>query len=339
MTQGELAAMLVQPKDQKPVVDIAAERGAGRIARNRMRIAWMYYVEGLTQNEIADRLGIGRVTVVRNLNEAIRQREVKIWIEGDVAECFQLEAELKSRFGLKEAVVAPAPSSANMVARTIGFATGMYVSGLLTSGMQIGVGWGATLHESLQTLAPPEVEGVQVMSMLGGIVQARKFNPGEFAWQFARILGADCFLVQAPAVVDSPETRRALIDRCGLGDVFNKTEHLDLALVSVGAMTQGSTAFSFSLVTEGERQSLIDNGAVGDLLFNFFGREGRIIDHPINSRVMSVAINQLRKAKMRVLASGGSEKVECILGAIKLADINALVTDEATAKSMLERGQ
>ena len=60
------------------------ERGAGRIARNRMRIAWMYYVEGLTQNEIADRLGIGRVTVVRNINEAIKQREVKIWIEGEV---------------------------------------------------------------------------------------------------------------------------------------------------------------------------------------------------------------------------------------------------------------
>ena len=43
-------------------------RGAGRIAHNRMRIAWMYYVEGLTQNEIAERLGIGRVTVVRNIN-------------------------------------------------------------------------------------------------------------------------------------------------------------------------------------------------------------------------------------------------------------------------------
>ena len=64
----------------------AGEASPGRVARNRMRIAWMYYVEGLTQNEIADRLGIGRVTVVRNINEAIRQREVKIWIEGDVAE-------------------------------------------------------------------------------------------------------------------------------------------------------------------------------------------------------------------------------------------------------------
>ena len=85
------------------------ERGAGRIARNRMRIAWMYYVEGLTQNEIADRLGIGRVTVVRNINEAIKQREVKIWIEGEVTDCFELEGELKKAFGFKDAVVVPEP--------------------------------------------------------------------------------------------------------------------------------------------------------------------------------------------------------------------------------------
>ena len=45
--------------------DVPPERGPGRIARNRVRIAWMYYVEGLTQNEIAERLGIGRVTVTR----------------------------------------------------------------------------------------------------------------------------------------------------------------------------------------------------------------------------------------------------------------------------------
>ena len=51
--------------------------GVGRIGRNRIRIAWMYYVEGLTQNEIADQLGIGRVTVVRNINEALKRREVE----------------------------------------------------------------------------------------------------------------------------------------------------------------------------------------------------------------------------------------------------------------------
>ena len=64
------------PRDQSP--SGKELRRSGRLARNRIRIAWMYYVEGLTQNEIADKLGIGRVTVVRNINEAIRQREVKI---------------------------------------------------------------------------------------------------------------------------------------------------------------------------------------------------------------------------------------------------------------------
>ena len=176
----------------------AQDRGAGRIARNRMRIAWMYYVEGLTQNEIADKLGIGRVTVVRNINEAIRQREVKIWIEGDVAECFELEAELKQAFGFKDAVVVPEPSLPEHVTKSVGIAAGMYVSDVLTDRHVDGVGWGATLYESLQTFAPRELENVQVISLLGGIVQARKFNPAEFAWQFARIVGADCYPPPGP---------------------------------------------------------------------------------------------------------------------------------------------
>ena len=237
-----MAKMLERTSPRKGRSD-TGERGAGRIARNRMRIAWMYYVEGLTQNEIADRLGIGRVTVVRNINEAIKQREVKIWIEGEVAECFELEAELKRAFGFREAVVVPEPVLPENLTKSIGVAAGMHVSEILSHDMSIGVGWGATLYESLQTFAPRELENVQVISLLGGIVQARKFNPAEFAWQFARMMGADCYLFQAPAVVDSPETREALIERCGLRDIFRRAERLDVALLSVGTMAAASTAF------------------------------------------------------------------------------------------------
>ena len=313
------------------------ERGAGRIARNRMRIAWMYYVEGLTQNEIADRLGIGRVTVVRNINEAIKQREVKIWIEGDVAECFELEAELKRAFGFKDAVVVPEPTLPENVTKAIGVAAGMYVSDALSDDMTVGVGWGATLYESLQTLAPRELENVQVISLLGGIVQARKFNPAEFAWQFARSVGADCYLLQAPAVVDSPETREALIERCGLRDVIRRAERCNMALLSVGAMAPSSTAFRFNLIDDSERVELLRMGAVGDLLFNFYDRDGKLLDHPVNSRVMSIPLAQLRDIPTRVIASGGNDKVECLLGAIRLIGCNVLITNEATAKELLLR--
>jgi DNA-binding transcriptional regulator LsrR (DeoR family) len=315
----------------------AAESSPGRVARNRMRIAWMYYVEGLTQNEIADKLGIGRVTVVRNINEAIRQREVKIWIEGDVAECLELEGRLKATFGFKEAVVVPEPSNPAFTTKAIGVAAGMYITDTLTDDMSIGVGWGATLYESLQTLAPRELDNVQVISLLGGIVQARRYNPSEFAWQVARMVGADCYLLTAPAVVDSPETRETLIEKCGLRDVLRRAERLDMAVLSCGTIAPDSTAFRFDLLSDSDRTALIRLGAVGDILFNFYDRSGHLVDHPINKQVMSIPIEQLRDVPKRMIASGGNEKVDALLGAIKLIDCNVLITNEATAREMLIR--
>ncbi len=329
--------MIALGKDTMPFSgDPLPERTAGRVARNRMRIAWMYYVEGLTQNEIADRLGIGRVTVVRNINEALKQREVKIWITGGVAECLDLEAQLKARFGLADAVVVPEPAEPGHVNKAIGFAAGMYVTDQLTDNFCLGVGWGATLYESLQTLSPRELNNVEVVSLLGGIVQARRFNPAEFAWQFANTVGADCYLLTAPAVVDSPETRRALIERCGLDGVLNRADNMNMALVSVGTMSALSTSFRFGFMSEADRQSLVAANAVGDLLYHFFDAEGRIVDHPINARVMSMPIERLRKVPRRVLISGGNDKVPALLAGMKLSAANVLITNEDTARALLE---
>ena len=203
--------------------------------------------------------------------------------------------------------------------KAIGVAAGMYITDSLTDDMSIGVGWGATLYESLHTLTPRELENVQVVSLLGGIVQARRYNPSEFAWQFARIVGADCYLLAAPAVVDSPETKEALIERCGLRDVLRRAERIDMALLSVGTMAPDSTAFRFGFSSEEERTALIRLGAVGDLLYN------------------SIPLEQLRGVPLRVIASGGHEKVEPILGAIKLVNCNVLITNEATARELLLR--
>jgi DNA-binding transcriptional regulator LsrR (DeoR family) len=314
----------------------ARERGAGRIARNRMRIAWMYYVEGLTQNEIADRLGIGRVTVVRNINEANKQREVKIWITGEVAECMELETRLKQKFNLQDAVVVPEPANPENTRKVIGRAAGMFVSGELRPNMCVGVGWGATLYESLATLEAREMVGMEVVSLLGGIVEVHRFNPAEFAWQFANTVGADCYLLTAPAILDSVETKNALIERCGLDQVLNRVDHMDMALVSVGTMSARSTAFRFALLTEEERTGLIEAGAVGDLCFNFYNAKGELVDHPINTRVMSMHVNKIKRVPKRVMISGGNDKVEALRGGLRLVDATVLITNEETAKRLLD---
>jgi DNA-binding transcriptional regulator LsrR (DeoR family) len=314
----------------------ATDRGAGRIARNRMRIAWMYYVEGLTQTEIADRLGVGRITVVRNLNEALRNGDVRISLEGPVGECVRLEEDLKAAFGFLDAVVVPEPSDPAAVAQAVGVAVGDYVSENLTDNLAVGVGWGRTLHQSLPTLVAGDHAGINVVSLLGGIVQARRFNPSEFAWQFANRVGADCYLLAAPAVVDSAETRRALVERCGLDAVLKRSESLDMAVVSVGTPDPSSTTFRVDFLSEQDRLDLVARGAVGDVLFHFFDAEGQLVDHPINGRIVSVTMEQLAAIPRRVIASGGLDKLRALRGAIKLINCNVLITSEATARALLE---
>ncbi len=51
---------------------------------------------------------------------------------------------------------------------------------------------------------------------------------------------------------------------------------------------------------------------------------------------MSVEVDRLRRAPMRILTSGGPEKIEALLGAMRLLAPTVLITDEESARRMLE---
>ncbi|SHO67352.1 DNA-binding transcriptional regulator LsrR, DeoR family [Pseudoxanthobacter soli DSM 19599] len=317
--------------------DAGAEPLGRRSARLRLRAAWMYYVEEMTQSAIAEALGIGRVTVVRLLADARALHEVKISLGRHASDLLGLEMTLQKTFGLREAVVAPVSSHNADPMPAIGAATGHYITDFLKPNMRIGVGWGRTLLNTLSFIDDAPVPGLAVVSLLGGISAVRRYNPAEFAWRFSQLFNADCYLIAAPALVDSIETKRALIERCGLGSVFQMSDALDAVLLSVGEMSRNSTSFVFDYFTENDRTTLIEKGAVGDVLYNFYDESGEIVDHPINSRAMSASIEQLRRTPNRILTSGGNFKVEAVLGAIRLLQPTTLITDEVTAEAILNR--
>ena len=71
-------------------------------------ILTLYYVEELTQAEIAQRLGLSTAKVNRLLQQAREQGYVNITIRTPFQQLFDLEARLKAVFGLQEAIVIPA---------------------------------------------------------------------------------------------------------------------------------------------------------------------------------------------------------------------------------------
>ena len=85
---------------------------APRYAEDEMkaRASWHYYVEGLTQEQIADVLGVGRIKVHRILSAAREEGIVQFRIRDSVFECMRLEKQLKERYRLKDATVVPSPS-------------------------------------------------------------------------------------------------------------------------------------------------------------------------------------------------------------------------------------
>ena len=306
-----------------------------RSQRLRLRAAWMYHVEDMTQGAIAEALGIGRVTVVRLLSDAQALHEVRISLSRDIADLTRLERALESRFGLDEAVVAPLSSPEADPTLPIGAATGRTLSDLLRPGMRIGVGWGKTLIAALNAIDERPLAGLSVVSMLGGIAKVLQYNPADFAWQLSRLLQADCFLIPAPAVVDSLATKRALIEHCGLGEIFDLGRALDVVVMSVGGMGPENTSYRFGYFSEADRRSLLAAGAVGDLLYRFFDIDGVVLDHPVNDRVMAMPVDDMLQAPVRILTSGGPGKADAMLGAIRLARPTILVTDEVTAASLL----
>ncbi|MGY6548896.1 MAG: sugar-binding transcriptional regulator [Roseinatronobacter sp.] len=300
----------------------------------RIRAAWMYYIEQRTQSDIASLLNIGRVTVVRLLAEARARNEVKIVIESDLSETVRIARALEQGFGLEEVILAPA-SNPTDVAPAISAALGAYLSETVTAHSRVGVGWGRTLYGSLPHITRRGLDGLEVISLLGGIIEARSFNPTEFAWQFAQIFGADAWLIPAPAVVDSETTKIALIERCGLGQLFARAGDLDLALLSVGALSERTTSLQVGLVSARDHAELRAAGAVGDVLTNFIDAEGRLVDHPINQRSISAGLERVCAARRRVLASGGADKKHALLAAIRAVRPHVLITDEHSARTLM----
>ena len=299
------------------------------------RIAWLYYAEGLTQDAVAQLLGITRVRVVKILNQCRQDGTVQIRVVSRLVHCSEAERALEAQYGLERAIVVPAPQRDASVNGLIGSVTGQYLDEVLADGMTIGLGWGETLSASLPQIPRRRFENMTIVSLLGGLTEVSSVNPSEFAWRFADRLGARCYMMAAPVFAPDPVTRDALAGHPGIGQVFGRAERLDLAIVSVGDLSPDSTILKYALLKREEWSSLEQAGAVGDVLCRFVDADGGLLDHPVNRRVVAVHPRALSMARRLVLASGGWQKAAAIRAAMRLLKPQVLVTDFNVAERLL----
>lgn len=299
------------------------------------RAAHLYFIVGLTQQQVAERMGLNRMKVNRLLAEARERGVVRIQIVAPNAARLALEARLADRYGLSLVAVTPTETGPGVaLSEVIGRYAAQAVQPLLAQARILALGWGVTLKALAQAIEPCPGEDVTVTPLLGSLSTRSSLDRFDAATVLAQRLGAECFHLPAPIICDSPRSREIMQGQSILRAVLARAAAADLALVSCGGR-RSSTLRCMGFVTDTEMAELSAAGAIGNFLGYFHDAEGRIVDHPVNSRVIGLDPETALRIPLRVMASGGPDKIAMMAVMLRRGWLTGLVTDEATATALL----
>lgn len=307
-----------------------------------LRAAMHYYVDDLTQAEVATRLGVSRPTVGRLIARArangIVTIDVGIPEDVDAAVFADVEAGLEAGYGLREAVVVPDAGGSDQATLTrLGRAAAPLLIRRLKPGDRLGLAWGATMAAVADALPAKAARCSEVVQLDGSTSSVDYRSRGEYIINHcADLLDATPYPLSAPLFAD-PATIRSLRRDSVVSQTITRGRECDVAVFSVGDLTTASTLLSGSFIDPDVHAELVGAGAVGDACGRYFDIDGADVVTPLSARTLAVELDQVRACPLTVVVAGGARKHEAILGALRGGLADVLVTDDEVASWLLQQ--
>ena len=302
-------------------------------------IASLYYEEGLTQQLISDELGYSRSAISRFLTEAREAGVVEIRVHHQLQRDLKLEMQLRQTFDLEVVHVLKGYNwEYSRMLPHLGAMGARLVEERVRDGMLLGVSWGTAVYEVAAALRPPYLPNLTVIQMIGALgTPDPQIDGGELARSYARSFGGRYRIFPAPALVESPQVRAAMMEERPIRDTLTLARKVDITILGIGTTDPAmSSLVRAEYLTPKEIRAVSNAGGVGDVCAIYFDIHGNTLDIPIAERVMGISDSDLIKIPFRLAVAGGEVKALGILGALRSGLINALVTDDLAARSALE---
>jgi len=306
------------------------------------RVAWLYYKERRTQQQIAESLPLSRQKVQRLLERARDLEIIRFTLKHPVVNLLGVESRIREKYGLKDAVVAPVESQdAEHRRSTLAMAGAAYLERRLAAMRKctLGIGWGDTTASLADHFDGQSVKGtVEIVSLIGNLMMNVSMNPYIMAEKMARRLGASFYNIWAPAIALSRERAEVFKSEPWIKEVLDIGCRADVILVSIGEAAKSASLFKMGYLSPADLQRLIAKGAVGDILCRYFDARGELIDDEVQERVIGIPMPAIIDPKKLVIGvAGGPSKLDAIHTALLKKYINVLITDERTAAELLRR--
>ena len=182
---------------------------SGRKLDLATRAAWLYYIDGATQDEIATQFDISRQSAQRLIALAVSERLIEFRIQSPVAECAALAQRLRARHGL--AICEVVPSGLHDPLASVGLAAAQILEtqfGQRSSGV-FGFSTGRTLLRMAREIPARARPDLRLVSIVGNAARDGCVSPFEIAMRLAewRSSGRRTSAIRSPRTATSRRGR------------------------------------------------------------------------------------------------------------------------------------
>ena len=299
--------------------------------------ARLYYDSDFSQQEIANTLGISRPTVSRLLQQAKELGYVRIEIIDPLENNHDLAKELKKKYNLQSVEVCYSPIDdysevTQIITKKAADVLGDYVD----DGDIVGVTWGTTMYHIAKKLEKKSVKGVEVIQLNGGISYSKTNTyASETVNMFAEAFNTIPRYLPLPVIFDNPQVKQMVESDRHIERLIELGKQSNIGIFTVGTVKKDALLFRVGYFNEEEEQN-IQTYAVGDICSRFFDNKGQIYSNLLNSRTIGIELDELRNKEKSILVAGGEKKTDAIHGALVGKYANILITDQFTAKRLIE---
>ena len=305
------------------------------------RIAQMYHVEGWRQAEIAGHFRISQATVSRMLKKAQEEGIVRTTIAAPSGIYAELEAGLRHRFSLPEAIVVECSEDRDgAIMARIGEAAAHYFEVTLQNEEIIGVSsWSETILKMVDNVHPmTSGKARYVVQTLGGMGNpAVQTHATQLTTRLARLTGGEPRLLSAPGVAPSREAKLVLMSDPYIRETTDLFGKITQSIVGIGAVEPSRMLErSGNVFSESELAEVAEAGGVGDISLRFFDKEGRPVKTPLDDRVIGMTLEEQVRIDRVIALAGGRAKTDAIRGALMTRAVDVLITDKFTAERLQE---
>lgn len=300
------------------------------------RAGWLYYVGGLTQDQIATELGVSRQRAQRLVSRAMADGLIHVRLNHRIGTCLDLETRLTDRFGLLRCRVAPSLGAIGDPVHSIAPSAAAELERFLRmpEPQVIAFGTGRALRAMADVFNPTEAGHHRIVSLIGNIAPDGSATLYDVIRRVAEKLMAPYYPMPVPVISDTAEERAFYHHLRPVQAVVALVAQADVTFVGVGQMSDDAPLIVDGFVTPKEMERFQRKGAAGEIASWVYDDAGDYIQSERDARVGALRVEAGRTRPV-IGVSAGAGKVRALRGALVGKILNGLITDEATAAAIL----